>query len=461
MSNIRRYKKPVEALKRLSRKNSTFFVVPVNSNFSELSRKEDKVNSCYSKSTVFDLLSSLAVLRISSNKHIVKNGETILNCSKRLLGERPINFLVKHTMFRHFCGGETSSEVKDEVKNMMQENITPILNYSIEASVNCDSDRIDTKHNLEIVFEQMRTVEDCIDKDKFSPIKPTSLCDMNSLKNLAQLIDTNPNLLLQPVNMPSTPSKSYFLQHIKEQIGEKHWCTELDQGFSNFYDVGINAINLKQRVLIDAECFSLQRSVDFIALKLMQCFNRDQVYFLNTFQCYLKGNGNNLDNFIKNAIESNFLLGVKLVRGAYMHQERAIYEVSPVFDTIEETHESYNQSAYKVLNYLNENQQAAAVFATHNKDSVNLISAAIDSINNLNMDNIYFAQLKGMAESVTSVLHAKKLKILKLVPYGPINDVLPYLLRRAQENNDVLAKTKEERKLIFKELKQRLFIKKC
>jgi proline dehydrogenase len=229
------------------------------------------------------------------------------------------------------------------------------------------------------------------------------------------------------------------------------------------------------RLLIDAEHTQYQPAIDNLALELMTEYNdkskTDIPIIFNTYQCYLKDAMKRVEIDLERSIRHNYHFGTKLVRGAYMVSERARAKQmnisSPIHSTIQETHDCYNDIVEMLLRNKVENSSLESIeimCATHNQES---IEKALDLLNELKLDDvsmingsshaaaIHFAQLYGMSDNLTFPLGQHKYPAYKYVPYGEIHEVMPYLLRRAQENSDILGNAAKEMSLLFGSLKSR------
>lgn len=222
-------------------------------------------------------------------------------------------------------------------------------------------------------------------------------------------------------------------------------------------------------ILIDAEQSWFQPAIDVITIQLQQTYNRSNItshpIVFNTYQCYLRDTSERVKrHFIRSQCQG-YHFGSKLVRGAYMQGENERAEKnmypSPIHSSIEDTHNCYKE----VLDYLMQHMATDGIgkatsevmCATHNQDS---IEYAIDMMDKLDLsksirDKIYFAQLYGMSDDITIPLSKMGYNVYKYLPYGEIHEVIPYMLRRAQENGDVLGKSNHEKQLIIDEFKAR------
>eukprot|EP00667_Euglena_gracilis_P005982 EG_transcript_6024 len=219
------------------------------------------------------------------------------------------------------------------------------------------------------------------------------------------------------------------------------------------------ASDKKVRLLIDAEQTYLQVAIDHFTTRMQREFNAHFPTVFNTYQCYLNFTRNRITNDLERSKREGWIFAGKLVRGAYMVQERKLsvdkHYHSPIFDTIEATHENYNTCLKLVFDAID---RAEVVIATHNQRSIEL---AVETMDQLQVDRrtrgVYFAQLLGMADNLSFTLGQAGYKVFKYVPYGPVGLVMPYLLRRAQENGDALSGAQQEVHMLWRELKRRQF----
>jgi proline dehydrogenase len=225
------------------------------------------------------------------------------------------------------------------------------------------------------------------------------------------------------------------------------------------------AANVGTRLLIDAEQVRFQPAIDSLVLDLQQTFNAttvtDKPIIYNTYQCYLKDSSERLRTDVERSDRFDYHFGAKLVRGAYMESERIFAAASglasPIHDTIEDTHESYDDSVDFLLGHSTQsNKQVELMCATHNQAS---IESAIEAMNKHGIDRrssaISFAQLYGMTDHLTFNLGKHGYRAYKYVPYGEVHEVMAYLLRRARENSAIVGGAKAEICMIKNELRRR------
>ena len=227
------------------------------------------------------------------------------------------------------------------------------------------------------------------------------------------------------------------------------------------------AVKCGTKLLIDAEHCKYQPAIDSLVLELQQKFNSkettDRPFIFNTYQCYLKDMPDRMNVDLKRSERFSFHFAAKLVRGAYMVGERKRAKKmgypSPIHDSAFETHKCYDDCIEILLRHRSKNGPGLEVMiATHNKSS---IEKAVDLMNELGLNPsdecIHFAQLYGMSDNLTFTLGKHGYNAFKYLPYGQVHEVMPYLLRRAQENGDMLGNASTETSLLREELKKRIF----
>eukprot|EP00011_Vannellida_sp_DIVA3-517-6-12_P001001 CAMPEP_0114624364 /NCGR_PEP_ID=MMETSP0168-20121206/10729_1 /TAXON_ID=95228 ORGANISM="Vannella sp., Strain DIVA3 517/6/12" /NCGR_SAMPLE_ID=MMETSP0168 /ASSEMBLY_ACC=CAM_ASM_000044 /LENGTH=554 /DNA_ID=CAMNT_0001835637 /DNA_START=21 /DNA_END=1683 /DNA_ORIENTATION=- len=206
------------------------------------------------------------------------------------------------------------------------------------------------------------------------------------------------------------------------------------------------AADKRVRLLVDAEQTYVQSAIDHLALYLQREHNKEFPVIFNTYQAYLKYSQQRIINDLERSRREGFFFGGKLVRGAYLVLEtnRAAEKglENPILPTIADTHASYNSTMELLFDHI---EQVNVMLATHNRESIEL---AVQLMNEKGLDpgegNVFFGQLLGMADNLTFPLGLNGYQAYKYVPYGPIEEVVPYLVRRAQENKDMMNQTKGE-----------------
>ncbi|XP_063605403.1 proline dehydrogenase 1, mitochondrial-like isoform X3 [Penaeus indicus] len=221
------------------------------------------------------------------------------------------------------------------------------------------------------------------------------------------------------------------------------------------------------RVMVDAEQTYFQPAISRLTLEMMKKYNQEKAIVFNTYQCYLKETFNNLSLDLEQAYRQNFYFGAKLVRGAYMEQERARAEelgyedpINPSFDaTTDMYHQCLEESLRRIKMNKNvgDSHKIAIMVASHNEDTVRYTVNKMAEFGIHPLDRVIcFGQLLGMCDHISLPLGQAGYSVYKYVPYGPVNEVLPYLSRRATENSSILVKLQKEKSLLLQEMWRRL-----
>ncbi|RHY33002.1 hypothetical protein DYB32_001982 [Aphanomyces invadans] len=235
---------------------------------------------------------------------------------------------------------------------------------------------------------------------------------------------------------------------------------QVSQMMSRLETLAAAASAAKVKLMIDAEQTYMQPAIDHVVLNLQRRYNtegRDTIY--NTFQCYLKDSSDRVLIDLERAEREKFQFACKLVRGAYMIQERKraldMDYADPIHANLEATHANYNSLVELLLVH---NHRTSFMVASHNEESVKKTVASMDALKIPRLGGgVYFGQLLGMCDHISYTLGAEKYQVFKYVPYGPVDEVLPYLIRRAQENSGMMkGGAAKELGLLSTELKRRL-----
>lgn len=335
----------------------------------------------------------------------------------------PIEGIVKSTIFRQFCGGVTMEEAAATADKLAAYNVGVILDYGVEGKEG------------EAEFD--KAVPEFIKAIKYAASKPN--IPFISLK----VTGFSRFALLEKIHAGQNLSEA-------EQAEWQRVHTRIDQICRTAHDEGV-------MVLIDAEETWIQEPVNELCEAVMQRYNKQKAIIYNTFQLYTTGALPYLEVALKDATDKGYILGAKLVRGAYMEKERKRAEEmgypSPIQPNKAATDKDYDAAALFCLQHLD---KLAVFIGTHNEKSC-MEAANYMEANNIpaNSDRVWFSQLYGMSDNISFNLADSRYNVAKYLPYGPVRDVLPYLMRRAQENTSVAGQTGRELTLINKELKRR------
>jgi proline dehydrogenase len=335
----------------------------------------------------------------------------------------PIKKLIKSTIFEQFCGGETIQECKQTIDQLQLGKIGTILDYSVEGEENEKSFQT-TKQEI------LKTIQKAHENQAipFAVFKMTGIFQAELLEEF------------QTESGLAEENEAAF-QHSKEILIE----------------ICQKAYDLKVRLFIDAEESWMQGTIDTLTYEMMERFNQSQAIIFNTFQMYRVDMLENLTNAIAAAKDKNYFLGVKLVRGAYLEKERQRAHEDeysePLHKDKAHTDQDFNLGMLACLNNID---RVHFCIGTHNEYSCQLLAEemAKQQIPH-NHPNIYFAQLLGMSDNISYNLAASGYNVAKYVPYGPVESVMPYLFRRAEENSSIAGQTSREYTLLQNEVKRR------
>jgi proline dehydrogenase len=335
----------------------------------------------------------------------------------------PIKGIIKSTIFKQFCGGESMIEAATTAQKLAKSNIGVILDYGVEGKQN-DAD-------FDAAVPEFVKAIDFAASEKnipFISIKVTGFCNFDLLAKIH-------------AGASLTNEENLSWKKVYERI--------------NTICAKAHKKNIK--VLVDAEESWIQDPIDWLCDEMMRLYNKEGAIVYNTYQLYLKKRLGDFKKDTEKAKENQYILGAKLVRGAYMEKERLraseMNYPSPVQDTKENTDNDYNIGVEWGIQHIN---QLELFIGTHNENSCQLAIQLMKSANIEAIDpRIYFSQLFGMSDNISFNLSNAGYHVAKYLPYGPVEDVMPYLMRRAQENTSVAGQTGRELSLIRKELKRR------
>ena len=373
-----------------------------------------------SKSNI-ELNRAYKLYKIVSNNTIVSFGKWATNVA--LAVRFPIKRAVKATIFKQFCGGETIAECNNTIEELWKYGIGTILDYSVEGKNGED--------NFEITCQEiLNTVERANQEEAipYSVFKVTGLAPfplLEKMSNGAKLTE-------------------------KEKKSRTALYTRVDR-------ICHAAFEANTPVFIDAEESRIQKAIDDLSMDMMAKYNQKRAIVYNTIQLYRWDRLEFIKSCKVKAEQGSFLLGLKLVRGAYMEKERerALEKGyrSPIQNSKTETDKDYDLSLeYCLLNI----DRIEICAGTHNEKSSLYLTELMEAHQiEKNDPRICFAQLLGMSDHISYNLSNAGYNVAKYVPYGPVEEVLPYLLRRADENTAVAGQTTRELSLIIKERRRR------
>jgi proline dehydrogenase len=353
----------------------------------------------------------------------------------------PVKGIIKHTLFEQFVGGE-SLEDTAAVLNMLDGfKVQVILDYGVEGG-----EYGDVKYDLETeTFIKVLAFSATRKNIPFISIKVTGLSSKSLLEKLNVTIGKTTSDKIENI-IPSEIKK------LREE-DQKAW----DNLIKRTEKICSTAANLGVGVMIDAEESWIQDPIDHVAMLMMEKFNKEKVVVYNTIQLYRSDRLQFLRDSYAHAEIKNYHVGLKLVRGAYMEKERERAEKSGYPSPIQldkfSTDKDYNEA---ILLAFEKIDTCSVIIASHNESS-NLLAANLAQKTGitLNHNHLHFSQLYGMSDNLTFNLADAGFNVSKYLPFGPVEEVIPYLMRRAQENSSVSGQTSRELQLINKEYKRR------
>jgi len=376
----------------------------------------------FQSKTTSQLNKSYWLFKLVSNNTLVKISPILLKIAFFL--RLPIKELVKRTIFEQFCGGESIETCGQRIKDLAKYQIGTILDYSVEGKSNEEDFN-------RVTQETIRTILKAKDEKNipFAVFKTSGLARIELLEKLS---NSKEEL--------SKEEKSEY-ERVKERI--KTIC-------STAYENNV-------RIFIDAEESWIQNAIDKLATSMMRKFNEEKAIVFNTLQMYRWDRFAYLKQSYADAENGNYFLGLKIVRGAYMEKERERAEEmgypSPIQKDKKSCDNDYNLALTFCISHID---KIALCAGTHNEESSILLTKLMAENNLLKDDNrVYFSQLLGMSDHISFNLSKHGYNVAKYMPYGPVKDVLPYLIRRAEENTSISGQTGRELALIIKEKNRR------
>jgi proline dehydrogenase len=375
----------------------------------------------FSLKSNFELLRAQFLFNIIENRTLVKFSTLLTNFALKFY--LPVTPIIKMTVFNHFCGGVSELDCNPVIKKMYDKSVSSVLDFSTEA------------FNSEIEFDN------CYDK---------KIAIIEFIKGRPEI----PFAVFKPTCLGSLDL--FKKKTIDEDLSDKDnilWKRVVER----FKGVCQKAYDNNIKILIDAEEVYVQKAIDDLALLMMRKFNREKPIVFNTVQMYRLDRLKYLNDLLNDKANNGLIFGFKLVRGAYMEKERSIAKSlnikSPICMTKKETDFNFNSGLDFVFNNLD---RISLVCGSHNEDSVIKIMEIMKNKNlKVSDDKIWFGQLFGMSDNITFNLAKMGYNTFKILPFGPVRNLMPYLIRRAEENTSVKGQTGRELQLILNEIRRR------
>ena len=383
--------------------------------------KFDNTQKAYQLKTDRDLQKAYYLFLLFSNEKLVSIGSFVTRLILKM--KLPVSYIFKITFFSQFCAGLNKKESLKAVDSLKSYKILSYLHYAVEA--------VKTEKGMEISKNNTLKTLSFSKENKalpFSVFKATSLGPIKLFEKKSEGISF-------------TDSERIEWERIQLRIDA---CCEAAK------QIGV-------KMLIDAEESWIQPAIDEIAESLMEKYNKKTPVIYTTLQMYRKDRMIYMKNLYNKATKRDFKIGIKLVRGAYIEKENLkaykLGKPSPICESKELTDQNFNNGIDYMLSKLN---IGSLFMGSHNEQSILRVTEWM-SQNKISKKHphIWFSQLYGMADHISFNLASSGYQVVKYVPYGPVNEVIPYLIRRAEENTSIRGQTPRELSLIKKELKRR------
>jgi proline dehydrogenase len=357
------------------------------------------------------------LFRFIGNPFVVNTGSLLSVWALRM--HLPVKGLIRNTIFQQFCGGENIDDCAKTVKRIGDFGVGSILDYSVEGK----ESEAEFDHSCEEILATIRRAENDTNIP-FSVFKVTGLARFALLEKVSS-----------GVTLSKEESDEY--QRVRDRVNSI--CKEA------------NTRNV--RVFIDAEESWIQTAIDTLATEMMQQYNRNKVIIYNTVQLYRHDRLAFTKDSYEHAVQNNYFLGLKLVRGAYMEKERKRAQEKGYLSPIQPDKASSDRDYDDCLRFCVDHIDRMAICAgTHNEESSLLLTRLMEQKGvEPGDERIYFSQLLGMSDHISFNLAKAGYRVAKYVPYGPVKAVLPYLIRRAQENTSMAGQMSRELTMITKE----------
>ncbi len=361
------------------------------------------------------------LFKMIDNEPLVRIGTAVTNFA--LKAHLPVEGLIRATVFDHFCGGTTEEDCLSVVDKMFTKGVSSVLDYSVEGK--------EEEEQFDAALEMtLKTVEFAKERKAipFAVFKPTGLGRF----------------------------------YLYEKIGAKQPLTldeqnEWNRVVARFDLICKTAYEKEVALLIDGEESWMQDAADDLVTEMMRKYNKEKAIVFNTLQLYRWDRLDYLKKLHNQAKEEGFFIGMKLVRGAYMEKENKRAEEkgypTPICESKEATDSNYDVT----MEYMMDNLDTMSIFAgTHNELSSYKVIALMQSKGIAKNDTrIWFGQLYGMSDNISYNLAEHGYNVAKYLPFGPVRDVMPYLIRRAEENTSVAGQTSRELNLLKTERSRR------
>jgi proline dehydrogenase len=354
------------------------------------------------------------LFKMISNEPLVRIGTAVTNFA--LKAHLPVDGLIRATVFDHFCGGVNEMDCLKVVDTMFTKGVSSVLDYSVEGK--------EEEAQFDAALEMtLKTVEFAKERQAipFAVFKPTGLGRLDLYTKVGE-------------KQPLSDAEQAEWNRIKER----------------FEIICKTAHSKNVALLIDGEESWMQDAADDLVEDMMRKYNKEKAIVFNTLQMYRWDRLDYLKALHERAKQEGFYIGMKLVRGAYMEKEHKRAEENgyptPICASKQATDDNYNAA----VDYMMQHIDKMAIFAgTHNEESsYKLLEMQAANGISKNDERIWFGQLYGMSDNISYNLAENGYNVAKYLPFGPVRDVMPYLIRRAEENTSVAGQTSRELNLL-------------
>ena len=368
-----------------------------------------------------DLERAYFLFRLIANQPLVRIGTAVTNFA--LDAHLPVEGLIRATVFDHFCGGTDEKDCMPIIEQMHAFGVSSILDYSVEGK--------QEEEQFDFALQKTLRVLDFVEEREaipFAVFKPTAFGRIDLYEKVG-------------AKGPLSAEEKEEFERVKRR----------------FHEAAAKAASMQVGLLIDAEESWMQNAADDLVMELMTQYNSSGTYIYNTIQFYRHDRLEYLKSICEVARKQGFRIGIKAVRGAYMEKEAHRAEEKGLPNPICASKQATDQNFDLGIQFMMENLDVFDIFCgSHNENSSLLLTQLMKEKGlKKNDPRIWFGQLHGMSDHISFNLSKAGYNVAKYVPYGPVRDVMPYLIRRAEENTSVAGQTSRELELIKKERKRR------
>lgn len=383
----------------------------------------DDTSIAFARLSTQKLRKTYAIFALMNQNGLVKVGTFFIKFA--LKNGLPVKNLIKNTIFSQFCGGETIEECQNTIDSLASAQVGTILDYSVEGE------------DDELVFDT--TLQELL----------------STVRRAAQQPEKIPFAVFKVTGLISTPILEKVQKGTSLSLSEKE---AYERGIARIDSLCLLAGQKDVRLFFDAEESWIQDTIDQLCYKQMAKHNQNnRLIVYNTYQMYREASLENYKKAVQKGKENGYVVGAKLVRGAYLEKERnraaAMNYPDPMQKTKKNTDADFDESVRFSLENI---AHVGICLGTHNEDSCQLCVHLMTEFGIEPHDKrIYFAQLLGMSDNISFTLAQIGYNVAKYVPYGPVEAVMPYLFRRAEENTSIAGQSSREYLLVKKEMKRR------